>query len=239
MAFASVPGHEAGHARSGGALQLVIFDCDGVLVDSEPLASRSYAEMLTAAGFPMTQEEAWHEFTGLPLGDVRVAIERRTGRRLPEDFEARHLANLAHLFETELRPFDGVLDALDLLDAAGMPYCCASNSGPSRIQSALVPAGLHDRFDGRVFSGELVPRPKPAPDLLLAAAASIGAAPGRCLLIDDTPVGIAAARAAGMRVWAPATTYPPARLADADSVPATMLDVAAMLRRELASEARP
>jgi HAD superfamily hydrolase (TIGR01509 family) len=212
---------------------LVLFDNDGVLVDSERLSSRTLAAVLTGFGVPATPEACHRDFTGGTVALVRAVVEGRTGRPLPVTFETVYAERLAAAFAHELRASQGVPALLDRLDALGIPYCVASNGSRARIEAALRATRLLDRFAGRIFSAEQVAHPKPAPDLFLHAARAMGAAPGRCLVVEDTPPGIAAGRAAGMRVWAPATTYPADALREADRVSSSMRDLARELGAEL------
>jgi len=175
---------------------LLIFDCDGVLVDSEPLACRIDAEYLTELGYPFTAEEIVLRFVGVSLKDMAARIEAEHGRRLPTDFGARLTRRILDRFETELQPVRGVRDAV-----LALPHrrCVASSSTPDRIALSLRAAGLADLF-GDLFSAVEVKRGKPAPDLFLHAAARMGAAPEECVVIEDSAFGVQAARAAGMRV---------------------------------------
>ncbi len=196
---------------------LVIFDNDGVLVDSERLANGILASLLTEAGLPYTLQQAVDEFMGGSLARVRTVAEPRLGRPLPADFEERYHQRLFDGFK-QLAAIDGVATVLDELDAAGTPYCVASSGDHERIRTALTSVGLYDRFKGRVFSAQDVAHSKPAPDLFLHAAASMRVEPARCLVVEDSPLGVEAARAAGMRVVGYAGMTPAERLAGADVV---------------------
>lgn len=178
---------------------LVIFDNDGVLVDSERLANGILADLLTEAGLPYTLEQAVHEFMGGTMARVRASAEPRLGRPLPADFEDRYHARLFEGF-ARLQPVPGVPEVLDALDRAGTPYCVASSGTRERIQNALTSVGLYERFEGRVFSAQDVEHGKPAPDLFLHAAAAMGAEPDRCVVVEDAPAGVQAGLAAGMTV---------------------------------------
>jgi HAD superfamily hydrolase (TIGR01509 family) len=173
------------------AYDLVIFDCDGVLVDSEPLSNRILAERLTAIGLPTTTEESIRDYMGRSWKTDQEIIERRLGRPLPDGWvDAYHAAVIA-AFETELAPVAGVAAALD---AIGVPGCVASSSAHPRIRAALRATGLLERFDGRIFSATDVEHGKPAPDLFLLAARECGAAPERCVVVEDAPPGAEAGR---------------------------------------------
>lgn len=175
---------------------LLIFDCDGVLVDSEVLACRIDAEVLTRIGIPYTADEIMAQFVGGSLKDMMARIEADRGCRLPADFAAELNRALFARFETDLRPIAGVREAVSSL---AMPRCVASSSSPDRIALSLRVTGLDDLFD-RTFSAAQVPRGKPAPDLFLHAAAQMGQVPGDCVVIEDSLFGVQAARQAGMRV---------------------------------------
>jgi HAD superfamily hydrolase (TIGR01509 family) len=175
---------------------LLIFDCDGVLVDSEPLSCRIDAEVLTECGVPYTAEDVARDFTGVSIKDQITRIEMERGIRLPDDFTERLNRTLFKRFETDLKPIDGVRDAILSLP---FPRCVASSSIPERIALSLRITGLADLFDN-IFSSAQVARGKPAPDLFLHAASRMNAHPEECLVIEDSIAGVQAARAAGMRV---------------------------------------
>ena len=181
----------------GLRIGLVVFDCDGVLVDSEVIACRVEAEVLTAIGFPHSFEDVRRDYVGLGAASVRRLIEERFGRALPEDFRARSLAAALAAFERELKPIPGIVDAIARLDG---PRCVASSSDPARIRRSLELTGLLDAFDPHLFSATMVEHGKPAPDLFLHAAQSMGFPPSRCVVIEDSVPGVQAARAAGMTV---------------------------------------
>jgi HAD superfamily hydrolase (TIGR01509 family) len=179
------------------AYDLVIFDCDGVLVDSERLSNRILAEHLTAIGLPTTLEDSIREFMGRSWKSGIEKIEARLGGPVPEDFSAAYHEELFATFERELRAVEGIEAALDAIE---LPRCVASSGDHERIRAALRPAGLLDRFDGNIFSAADVEHGKPAPDLFLHAARRMGAAPERCVVVEDAVAGVQAARAAGMDV---------------------------------------
>ncbi|MGX2996557.1 HAD family hydrolase [Streptomyces sp. JNUCC 64] len=181
---------------------LVIFDNDGVLVDSEPLANRILAGYLTELGHPTTYEESVRDYMGAAVHRVHDLIAERTGRRLPEGFDQEVEARTAAGFARELEPVAGVVAVLERLVADGVPYCLASSGSHERIASGHRVTGL-DKWFGpeRVFSSEDVGRGKPAPDLFLHAARRMGVAPERCVVVEDSPLGVRAARAAGMDVY--------------------------------------
>ncbi|TVR96402.1 MAG: HAD family hydrolase [Rhodospirillales bacterium] len=179
---------------------LVIFDCDGVLVDSEPIASRVLADLLTEIGFPMSAEGALDRYTGITLPAVLAKVEEEWGRPLPRDFLDRLRARDQAAFRAELQPVPGVTAVLDALDAAGMRKCVASSGAPEKLRLTLTVTGLWDRFAPHIYSAAQVPRGKPWPDLFLHAAAAMAVPAQACLVVEDSSAGIKAARAAGMRV---------------------------------------
>ncbi|NOL42281.1 HAD family phosphatase [Kribbella sandramycini] len=196
---------------------MVIFDNDGVLVDSERLANTILAELLTEAGLPYTFDEAVRDFMGGSMKSMRENAEAQLGRPLPADLEDRYHQRLFDGF-AHLQAIEGVEDVLDQLDAAGTPYCLASSGTHRRIRTALTAVGFLDRFAGRIFSAEDVAHGKPAPDLFLHAAASQGVPPADCVVVEDSPLGVAAANAAGMTVFGYAGMTDPAKLATAREV---------------------
>ncbi|HEY2477171.1 MAG TPA: HAD family hydrolase [Solirubrobacterales bacterium] len=175
--------------------ELVIFDCDGVLVDSDRISLRIQAERITALGLPTTYEDCVRDFLGLGMpATLRILVER-LGRPLPDGWAADLDAAVREAFRRELRPVAGVVAALDEI---ALPTCVASSGSQDKMRLTLGLTGLHDRFAGRIFSADEVERGKPAPDLFLHAASRMGAAPARCVVVEDSPFGAAAARAAGM-----------------------------------------
>jgi HAD superfamily hydrolase (TIGR01509 family) len=208
------------------SVELVILDNDGVLVDSEPIANRVLASLLTEYGDPTTYEQAVERYMGTNLAYVREVVEPELGTALPGDFEARYHRELFARMRTELRAVSGVAAALDAIDVA---TCVASSGTHERIELALRTAGLYERFAGRLFSADDVERGKPAPDLFLHAAARMGVEPGRCVVVEDSPYGVTAARAAGMTVIGYAAMTPAERLVEADAVIATMADLPAAI----------
>jgi len=176
---------------------LLIFDCDGVLVDSEPISCAVLAEALSREGVPADVTSVKRHFLGRSLRVVRPhALEQ--GIALPEDFEARLNATLLARFREELQPIPGVAE---LLEAWGPQVCVASSSHLERVRLCLHLTGLDRFFGDRVYTAEMVRHGKPAPDLFLHAAAQLGAAPARCLVLEDSPSGVRAAQAAQMEVW--------------------------------------
>jgi HAD superfamily hydrolase (TIGR01509 family) len=177
---------------------LVIFDLDGVLVDSERLSCGCLQTVLANSGIKLGLEEIYARFLGRGFQAVAEHYQWVHGRPVPGDFRMRLEAIVRSAFTAELQPIPGVRELLASLRA---PYCLASSSGAARIALSLQLAGLAEYFDNRIFGAELVAHGKPAPDLFLHAARAMGAAPERCLVIEDSEPGIAAACAAGMTVW--------------------------------------
>ncbi len=176
---------------------LVVFDCDGVLIDSEFLACRIDAEELTRLGYPITMEEVVLRFAGLSAGSMRIAIEADWGQRLPDDFDDVLQAKIKDGYRRELRAIDGI-DAL--LGGLAQSFCVASSSQPEKLRLGLELTGLWRRFDPNVFSASMVKNGKPAPDLFLLAASTMGHAPHRCIVVEDSLAGVTAGIAAGMQV---------------------------------------
>ncbi|MGW1988805.1 HAD family hydrolase [Embleya sp. NPDC001921] len=177
---------------------LVIFDCDGVLVDSERIAVRVDARVLGALGCAFTEEEIVEHFVGCSRERHTALVEERLGRRLDPNWhqEFRHLYRAA--FDAELTAVDGIFTALEQIPG---PRCVASNGPRGGVERNLKLVGLHGHFEGRVFSADDVAEGKPAPDLFLHAAREMGADPARCVVIEDSAYGVRAARAAGMRAF--------------------------------------
>lgn len=196
-------------AGQRGGFDLVIFDNDGVLVDSEEHANQILADLLTGYGLPMTREACVAEFLGSSLASVRARVAARRSAPLPADFEDRYHTRLFEAFRTRLTAVPGVAAALDRIP---IPTCVASSGTRERIRLALASTGLLERFAGRIFSAQDVPRGKPAPDLFLHAAGTLGVSPARCAVVEDSPVGVEAANAAGMTAFGFARLTPAAWL---------------------------
>jgi HAD superfamily hydrolase (TIGR01509 family) len=179
------------------SFDLIIFDCDGVLVDSEVISCRTHAQMLTRHGYPITVEQVHERFLGRSSREARLEIERELGRSLPGDLEIELRAELYRSFEESLEAIPGIAQALADISR---PVCVASSGSPERIRTSLTLTGLYDRFAPNLFSAAQVPNGKPAPDLFLFAAAQMQMAPSRCLVVEDSIPGVIAARAAGMAV---------------------------------------
>ena len=178
---------------------LVIFDCDGVLVDSEPIANRVLAERLGTVGLRYSVEETMDRFVGRTREGCLELARELLGRELPPGFGEAWDSALFEALGREVKAVPGVAKLLRELD---IPYCVASNSTVERMRLSLKAAGLLQFFEGRMFSAARVARPKPAPDVFLHAAQTLKAATERCAVIEDTSTGVQAALAAGMAVFA-------------------------------------
>ena len=176
---------------------LVIFDCDGVLIDSEPISLATLTRGLNGLGLDIDVETVRRRFAGTSMVSIMDRIAAEDGVTAPVGFAERVKAETLRAFEVELAAMAGIAEALRGLR---LPFCVASSSDPVRLRRSLDLTGLLPLFDGRVFSSAEVARGKPFPDLFLHAAARMGAAPARCLVIEDSVPGVQAARAAGMRV---------------------------------------
>ncbi|WP_405934527.1 HAD family hydrolase [Streptomyces longwoodensis] len=209
---------------------LVIFDNDGVLVDSEPLSNRHLAAYLTELGHPTTYEDSIRDYMGSAMHRIHDLVLERTGQRLPADFDDVFHARVFAAFERELKPVAGVTEVLERLRAEGVPYCVASSGSHERIRVGHRVTGLDRWFDeGRIFSSQDVGRGKPAPDLFLHAAREMGVAPERCIVVEDSPLGVQAAVAAGMDVVGFTAMTPAEKLAGAGKVFAGMGELADLL----------
>ncbi|WP_328561938.1 HAD family hydrolase [Streptomyces coelicoflavus] len=209
---------------------LVIFDNDGVLVDSEPISNRLLAGYLTELGHPTSYEESLRDYMGGAMHRVHDLVLERTGRRLPENFDDVFHGRVFAAFERELEPVPGAVGVLEKLAADGVAYCVASSGSHERIRVGHRKAGLDRWFDdGRIFSSQDVGRGKPAPDLFLHAAARMGVAPERCAVIEDSPLGVQAAVAAGMDVYGFAAMTSAQKLAGATRLFADMGELADLL----------
>jgi HAD superfamily hydrolase (TIGR01509 family) len=215
-------------------MTLLIFDCDGVLVDSEVIAHETLRELMATLGRTITIDEMVREFAGKSLADTIATAERLLGRPIPADVGEHFGRRLLDRFRRELKPISGVRDAI-----LALPYrrCVASSSSPERLRLSLTVTGLAPLFGEGVFSAAEVANGKPAPDLYLFAAHTLGEPPERCIVIEDTVRGVAAGHAAGMRVvgFAGAAHATPAlaedlRQAGADIVIRTMGELPAVVR---------
>lgn len=181
----------------------MIFDCDGVLVDSEPLACASFSRALKAQGLDWSVEETMRRLMGLSLKTSLEICAAELGRELPGDFLEKMQAVTYQTFrDAPLQAVAGVKDAVTALQAAGLDTCVASSGAPEKMRFTLGLTGLWDLFDGRIFSASQVPRGKPFPDLFLHAAISMNVQPFDCVVVEDSLPGVQAARAAGMKALA-------------------------------------
>ncbi|MCJ8139709.1 HAD family hydrolase [Falsirhodobacter halotolerans] len=179
-------------------VDLVIFDCDGVLIDSEVISARTLILTLAQHGVAIDASYVAAHFLGRAFPAVPAAVLRDFGVTLPDTFERIFRAELTTAFQRDLR---AIPHAETVLRGLTLPWCVATSSNRARATTSLAVVGFTDLVGDRLFTGDMVARGKPAPDLFLLAARQMGASPGRCLVIEDSPTGIAAARAAGMRVW--------------------------------------
>ncbi|MFJ5997908.1 HAD family hydrolase [Streptomyces sp. NPDC092370] len=209
---------------------LVIFDNDGVLVDSEPISNRLLAAYLTELGHPTSYEESIRDYMGSAMHRIHELVLERTGQRLPENFDDVFHARVFAAFERELVAVAGASDVLEKLTADGVPYCVASSGSHERIRVGHRTTGLDRWFDeGRIFSSQDVGRGKPAPDLFLYAAERMGVAPGRCVVVEDSPLGVRAAVAAGMDVYGFTAMTPAEKLAEANQLFSDMAELTGLL----------
>ncbi|MGL6161451.1 HAD family hydrolase [Microbulbifer sp.] len=184
------------------ATELVIFDCDGVLVDSESIVCRILAEEMNKLGLETTAEELDEQFSGRPAGDCLLEIETLYGGPLPEHYFHNTERRIREAFHAELQPISGIEDLLDHLLQVNLQSCVASSGSHEKMQLTLNRTGLYEYFDGRIFSADDVSRGKPWPDLFLHAAQTMGVEPQHCLVVEDSISGVKGAVAAGMPVIA-------------------------------------
>ncbi len=205
--------------RRTAPLRLVIFDCDGVLVDSEPVANRVVAEELTALGWPMTAHEADGHFLGLTFTDMQPIIERRLGQPLTAAWKQALVQKVIDAMAEGVGPIAGAVEALHSTTALGLPWRIASNSSHEEMHVKFGRLGIRELVAGRVHSHRDVARGKPAPDLFLAAAAAQGVSPAECVVIEDSVPGATAAAAAGMPCLGYAPHHDGSRLRAVGAVP--------------------
>lgn len=196
----------------------VLFDCDGVLADSEGLVNALLADALTLLGWPLSADAARRAFTGLALSDIIAQVEARVGA-LPADWAETLTRDIVAAVGTRLGPVPGAIDALRTILGQGVPVAVASNAGRRELRAKLDRLGLTDAFRGRTFSCEDVARPKPAPDVYLAAAQACGVPPQDCCVVEDSVVGVRAGIAAGCRVLGLARERPAGELRAAGATP--------------------
>lgn len=180
--------------------RLIIFDCDGVLVDSEGIANRIMAKHITRAGWRMSGAESEARFKGWTMTQVIESVETHLGRRLPPSWQERFEEDCFSAFADELQPVDGVIELIRRVHRAGLMSCVASQGSRRKMDVTLKAAGLIDMLGGHIFSAANIGRPKPAPDIFLHAAMRMSTPASQCLVIEDSVTGVTAALAAGMDV---------------------------------------
>ncbi len=178
---------------------LIIFDCDGVLVDSEPISIAVLLEMIAKSGVTLSEDDAYDRFLGRSMATISKILHEEYGFAASEADLDEMRTNLYSRFELDLQPIPGIADTLKKLPQR---RCVASSSQPERIRLSLRLTGLIDLLDPHIFSATMVKNGKPAPDLFLFAANTMNVDPAECVVIEDSPAGIQAAKAAGMRVFA-------------------------------------
>jgi len=195
--------------------ELVIFDCDGVLVDSEELSNKVLAEMLADYGHRVSDYASEHRFRGMQLTKCLEILEREAGVELPESFETDVRQRMSAVFQAQLRPVEG---ALRLVESLQIPFCVASTGPRKKTEENLRTTNLYTHFAGKVFSGYEIGSWKPDPGIFLAAASHFGVSPEDCIVIEDSLVGVSAGMAANMTVLALSATPDNNSLAIANKV---------------------
>lgn len=215
-------------------IDLVIFDCDGVLVDSEVLAVEVDKRVLAEFGWHLTTEEVVEKFMGKSAKAFTAELEEHLGYRLPHDWDAEYASWYHHAFETSLTVVEGIEPALDALT---VQTCIASSGSHEKLRKTLGLTNLFPRFEGRIFSATEVTHGKPAPDLFLHAAARMGVQPERCIVIEDSKYGVRAARAAGMNAlgYAGGMTPPEWLEAEGATLFSSMYELPDLLRSQTPS----
>lgn len=198
-------------------VELLIFDCDGVLVDSERVSNTVFLEMLAELGVEMSETQLIQDYVGMTMKTCLQLISQRYGLEFPESFKHELDKRMGEVYQEKLTAMPGVQGVIENLS---IPFCLASNSTPDKIAFMLKLVGLYDFFHGRIYSGTQVAKPKPAPDVYLLAASASGVRAEHCLVIEDTPTGIRAAKSAGMTVLGYAGLFEASQLlaAGADAV---------------------
>ncbi|AQW29951.1 HAD family hydrolase [Ralstonia syzygii subsp. celebesensis] len=192
-------------APAGRRFDAILFDCDGVLVDSEPLVNRLIWQMLNELGIDISLEDSTKRFLGKAIREELDAIAAMRGAPLPPNWLSTFHARRNALLEAEVEAVPHVADAIEALSALGLPMAVASGADRMKVELQLNRTGLIRRFqptDARIFSATEVERSKPAPDVYLLAARRLGVAPSRCVVIEDSPTGVTAGHTAGMTVLA-------------------------------------
>lgn len=196
----------------GRAYDLIIFDCDGVIVDSEVISNRVFREFLAGLGLKLSEQEVYERFLGRALADSLVIIEDLLGRPVPRATLEQYKRTRDETLRREVRAVEGVTEIIRALE---VPFCVASSGDHDKMRATLGATGLLPLFDGRIFSAVDVAHAKPAPDIFLHAAETMQADPGRTIVIEDTVNGVTAARAAGMTVYGYAGLTPAEQLTEA------------------------
>lgn len=217
----------------------IIFDCDGVLIDSEPIAVAILTEDLAELGLRLSVEEVHHRYTGWSTSQIAETVATDHGLSVPGDWVQRHNAQVREAVAISVEPIDGVLGVLDALDAAGVAWGVASQSGLTYLERALGRVGIWTRAAGRVASSQMVERPKPAPDVYLKAMELVGVAAHRAVVVEDSPTGVRAGVAAGARVIGYAADRAPTVLLAAGAIHtvATMAELPGLLGLPVATAA--
>ena len=200
--------------RDLSGIELVIFDCDGVLVDSEPLSNQVLASHATTMGWEMDGPKSQSLFKGMKMTQIHALFEKRRGRTLDAGWIEQYYCDSFALFKTDLRPVTGVEALIKRVKASGRKICVASQGPMEKMRLTLGVTGLWDYFGGDIFSAHDVARPKPFPDLFLHAASMMGATPSKCCVIEDSETGLTAAQAAEMDViyFAPIASSSPQQI---------------------------
>ena len=191
---------------------LVIFDCDGVLVDSERITNQVFADMLNELGIPLTLNDMFEQFVGNSMAQCLQKISAMLGKEPPSDFITSYRNRTKAALEAKLLPIPGIEDALNLME---IPYCVASSGDREKMRTTLGITGLWPRFEGKLFSVTEVANPKPAPDVFIYAASKYGVCAEKCAVVEDTPTGVIAGVAAGMTAFGYAALTPAHRLISA------------------------
>ncbi len=205
----------------------IIFDCDGTLVDSEEITNQIIAEMAGELGITMTGDEATTAFGGKTLDAVLYKMRELSGKKVPDDWLPRLIQRVSEAWKTELNPVTGVRE---LLESLKIPICVASNGKPIHINQSLQMTGLHDFFNGNIFSASDIGVPKPAPDLFLYAAKKMGFEPKECAIVEDSMPGVIAANRAKIKVYGLVKLCSAEELKNGGAIPFTdMRDLPALL----------
>lgn len=214
-------------------IDLVLFDCDGVLVDTEPLANRVFVQLVRENGFDVDESIYLHKFTGVTLPDRIRITEQELQWTAPEDFLPQFHERLIELTEASMQPVEGIHE---LVRSLPVPICVASNGSRAEINLRLKLSNLAPFFGNAIFSGLEVPNPKPAPDVYLAAARSFDVEPSRCVVVEDSLPGVRAGRSAGMRVYGYAALTSKEKLIEAGAIPfSSMNELQQVLAQEFQS----